>query len=180
MSTKQSIIDNYDTLCGYCDAFFSSIRKLHRNDMQCKKGCGACCKLHSVCAIEAFVIARHGAANKSRKLPQTKGGLSQRLCAMLRNKECLIYPARPIICRTHGLAVSIDKKQTVRPTCALNFVKRDVRLLPKPHVFDSAAITDNLMRLNLAYCIAVGRAPLASKRFTMEQILNGALPKSIL
>lgn len=92
----------------------------------------------------------------------------------------MIYAARPVICRTHGLAISIDKGRTVRPTCALNFMKLDVRELPKPHVFDSAAITDNLMRLNLAFCMAIGHAALASKRFTMEQILNGALPESIL
>jgi hypothetical protein len=68
----------------------------------------------------------------------------------------------------------------VCPTCALNFKKHDVRALPKQHVFDSAAITDNLMRLNLAFCMAVGHTALASKRFTMEQVLNGELPKSIL
>lgn len=66
------------------------------------------------------------------------------------------------------------------PTCALNFIKHDVRELPKPNVFDSAAVTDNLMRLNLAFCMAIGRLPLASKRFTLEHVLSRELPKSIL
>jgi hypothetical protein len=74
----------------------------------------------------------------------------------------------------------MDKGKTVHPGCALNFVKRDVRALPKQHVFDSAAITDNLMRLNLAFCMAVGHTELASKRFTMEQVLRAKLPKRIL
>jgi Fe-S-cluster containining protein len=181
MSTKQSILDNYDKLCSYCDSFFSSIRKLHSDDMQCKKGCGACCKLRSVCALEAFVITRHVATQKSRTLPQKKGDLRRHTCAMLKNKGCMIYAARPVICRTHGLAISIDKRKDVDPTCALNFsTKRDVRTLPKPHVFDSAIVTDNLMRLNMAFCLAVGHGSLASKRFTMEQVLSGKLPKSIL
>jgi hypothetical protein len=99
---------------------------------------------------------------------------------MLRKKVCVIYAVRPVICRTHGLAISTNKRKTVCPTCALNFIKRDVRLLPKPHVFDSAAISDNLMRLNLAFCMTIGHPALAAKRFTMEQVQRKGLPKSIL
>jgi Fe-S-cluster containining protein len=180
MSTKQSILDNYDKLCFYCDGFFSSIGSMYADDMRCKKGCSTCCKLHSVCTLEAFVIARHVAAQKSRTLTRKKGDLRRHICAMLKNKGCMVYAARPVICRTHGLAISMDKRRTVRPSCALNFTKRDVRTLPRSHVFDSAAITDNLMRLNIAFCMAIGHAALASDRFTMEQILRGSLPKSIL
>jgi Fe-S-cluster containining protein len=180
MNIKQSIIDNYDKLCGYCDSFFLAIRKLHGDDMLCKKGCSECCKLHSVCALEAFVIARHMAAQNPRQLPRKKGDLRPQICAMLKNKGCMIYAARPVICRTHGLAISTDKRRTVCPTCALNFKKHDVRALPKPHVLDSAVVTNNLMRLNLAFCMAVGHTALASKRFTMEQVLRAKLPKRIL
>jgi Fe-S-cluster containining protein len=180
MSTIERILDNYGRLCAYCDVFFSSIHSRYAGDMRCKKGCSACCKLHSVCALEAFVMARHRAAKKSRTPPQNEGDLRRHLCAMLKKKGCMIYTARPIICRTHGLAISTDKRKTVCPTCALNFINHDVRELPKPHVFDSAAVTDNLMRLNLAFCMAVGHTALASKRFTMKQVLSSALPKCIL
>ena len=180
MSAIERILDNYNRLCAYCDHFFSSMHSLYAEDMRCRRGCSACCKLHSVCALEAFVIARNKAAQKSKKPLRKKRELRQK-CAMLKNKGCIVYAARPVICRTHGLAISIDKRKTVRPTCALNFsTKRNVRELPKPHVFDSAAITDNLMRLNLAFCMAAGHTALASKRFTLEQVLSGKLPKSIL
>jgi hypothetical protein len=132
-----------------------------------------------VCALEAFVIARLLAAKESRKLSRKKEDLLQ-ICAMLKNKRCMIYAARPVICRTHGLAITIDKRITVDSTCALNFTNHDVRTLRKPHVLDSAVVTDNLMRLNLAFCMAVGHASFASKRFTMEQVLLRRLPKSIL
>jgi Fe-S-cluster containining protein len=180
MSTIVKILDNYDKLCAYCDGFFSSIHSMYTDDMRCAKGCSACCKLHSVCALEAFLIARHRAVQRSRMPPQSKADLRRHACAMLKKNGCVVYAARPIICRTHGLAISTDKRKTVCPTCALNFIKRDVRLLPKPHVFDSAAVTDNLMRLNLAFCMASGHPALAAKRFTMEQVIFGRLPKCIL
>jgi len=113
--------------------------------------------------------------------PQSKTDLRRHACALLKKNGCVVYAARPIICRTHGLAISTDKRKTVCPTCSLNFsTKRDVRLLPKHQVFDSAAVTDNLMRLNLAFCMEIGHAALASKRFTMEQVMSGRLPKCIL
>jgi Fe-S-cluster containining protein len=179
MSTIEGILDNYDRLCAYCDCFFSTVCSQYANDMRCKKGCSACCVLHSVCALEAHVIVRNRVAVKTGPQPVPKKK-PQGACVMLRGTACAIYTSRPVICRTHGLAISIDKKRTVCPTCTLNFTKRDVRGLPKPHVFDSAAITNNLMRLNLAFCMAIGHTSLASKRFTMEHVLSRELPKSIL
>jgi uncharacterized protein len=177
MSTIEGILDNYDRLRAYCDCFFSAISSLYAADMQCKKGCGACCELHSVCALEAHVIVRNivAAGRLRQSLPRRKD-----VCVMLRGNQCAIYASRPVICRTHGLVISIDKGKTACSSCELNFTARDVRSLPRGRVFDSAAVTDNLMRLNLAFCIAAGSRTLASKRFTMDRVLNGALPKSIL
>jgi hypothetical protein len=76
--------------------------------------------------------------------------------------------------------MSLDGGKTIRRSCGLNFLARDPLTLPRPHLFDAAAVTDNLMRLNMAFCMTIGDKKLASKRFAMEQVLRGTVPKSIL
>ena len=146
--------------------------------MACKKGCSACCELHAVCALEAHVIAAH-CGKKSMARPAQKRR-TRKWCVMLRRGECMIYPARPVICRTHGLVISLDRGSKACSSCYLNFSGRDTATMPASHVFDAAAITTNLMRLNMAFCMATGHAALASERFTMEQVLRGEVPESIL
>jgi uncharacterized protein len=179
VSTIVKILDNYDKLCAYCDGFFSSIHSMYADDMRCAKGCSACCELHSVCALEAHVITRNIVDAGSLQAEQSaKDGRAG--CIMLKHDRCAVYASRPVICRTHGLAISMDKGRTACSSCELNFTVRDATALPGPHVLDAAAITDNLMRLNLAFCMALGSPLLSSKRFTLASVLSGGLPKRIL
>jgi hypothetical protein len=85
-----------------------------------------------------------------------------------------------VICRTHGAALRADRGKTVYSSCGRNFTTIAPASLPRSHVFDTAAVTGNLMRLNMAFCMAAGDARLASMRFTMEQVQSGALPERIL
>lgn len=76
---------------------------------QCKNGCSKCCYTDiSVFEIEAHNIrswfktlspARQDEIKSLWKLPRTEGS-----CTFLRNESCTIYEARPLICRTQGLA----------------------------------------------------------------------------
>jgi hypothetical protein len=74
----------------------------------------------------------------------------------------------------------LDKGNTVASSCRLNFEGRDLAVLPGAHVLDTAAVTENLMRLNMAFCMAAGRRELASQRFTMAAVLARDVPESIL
>jgi hypothetical protein len=74
----------------------------------------------------------------------------------------------------------LDKGNTVASSCRLNFKGRDLTVLSGAHVLDTAAVTENLMRLNMAFCMAVGRRELASQRFTIAAVLAGNIPESIL
>jgi uncharacterized protein len=177
MTTIRAILDNYAALCSYCDSFFSSILRLHRSEIRCARGCHGCCELHSVCAIEAHALTAYLSGLPRRRGARRKG---KSLCVLLANGECTAYPARPVICRTHGAALLADTGATVFSSCDLNFTSVSPASLPRSHVFDTAAVTGNLMRLNLAFCTAAGAAALSPKRFTIDQILRRAIPDSIL
>jgi uncharacterized protein len=177
MNNARTVLDKYADLCRYCDSFFNSVLGLYKNEIRCKKGCSACCELHSVCAIEACAISAFLAARRRRTRARPTGGDR---CALLAKGGCSAYPARPVICRTHGVALRADSGVTVYSSCSRNFRNVAPASLSRSHVFDTAAVTGNLMRLNMAFCMAAGDARLASKRFTMEQVRSGAIPERIL
>lgn len=177
MTVLQAILDNYGKLCGYCDSFFLSVQKRYAGELKCKKGCSACCELHSVCGLEAHTVA---ACLAKKSLPRTQKRKNRSRCALCVNRECIAYPARPVICRTHGVPLLLDKGKTVASSCGLNFAGCDVAALPRAHVLDTTAVTGNLIRLNMAFCMALGHRELASERFTMAAVLEGDIPESIL
>ena len=177
MTKLEQILDNYATLCRYCDSFFSFVRKQYGSDMACGKGCSACCELHSVCGLEAYAVA---VCLAKKSLPRTQKRKNRSRCALCVNGRCLAYPARPVICRTHGVPLLLDKGKTVASSCGLNFAGRDLAGLPRSHVLDTTVVTGNLIRLNMAFCMAAGRRDLASERFTMAAVLAGDIPESIL
>jgi hypothetical protein len=177
MTKLKQVLDNYATLCRYCDSVFAFLQNRYGRDMACRKGCSACCELHSVCALEAHAIA---ACLATKRPPRLRKKKNRSRCVLCVNGECIAYQARPVICRTHGMPLLLDKGKTVASSCRLNFKGRDLFALPGTHVLDTAAITGNLMRLNMAFCMVAGRKDLASRRFTLARVLAGDIPESIL
>jgi Fe-S-cluster containining protein len=177
MTKLKQILDNYATLCRYCDSVFAFLQNQYGRDMACRKGCSACCELHSVCALEAHAVA---ASLAKKTPPRMRKRKNRSRCVLCVNGECAVYPTRPVICRTHGVPLFLDKGKTVASSCRLNFTGRDLAALPSAHVLDTAALTGNLMRLNIAFCMVAGRRELASERFTMADVLAGDIPESIL
>ena len=177
MAGMLEILDMYAVLCRYCDSFFESVVRMYPGEIRCAKGCSACCELHSVCALEARALASYLAlrGRRERQRRRRTGG-----CALLVKEECSAYPARPLICRTHGIALFADSRNAVYSSCRLNFGTIVPVSLPRSRVFDTARITANLVRLNMAFCMASGEPGLAEVRFTIEQVREGAIPESIL
>ncbi len=96
----------------------------------CKNGCSRCCYTDiSVFAIEANPIREWfnslNSGQKSTLLERWKEPRPPGACAFLRNDSCTIYEARPLICRTQGLALRFQEekeglRQTLIDICPLN------------------------------------------------------------
>jgi hypothetical protein len=99
-------------------AFTQQTSARRARDLQCKKGCDACCHAWlSIGPVEAAAVrealARLPAAARERvrerglrELAREQAGGEQARCAMLEEDgSCAIYEARPLVCRTQGQAL---------------------------------------------------------------------------
>ena len=149
----KSVIDNYRALCAYCDSIWARVIDAYPNEIACRKGCGICCELQSVNQIEAYVIRAH---IRTSSLPAISPSTTKfkNSCPFLHDDACSVYPARPIICRTHGLV--LRSTEFLRPqaaSCPYNFPSLHPRDIPEELTADIDRITKNLTKLNLAYCM---------------------------
>jgi len=98
------------------DEFQNRQRAELRARSTCKNGCSRCCHTDiSVFAVEATPIREWflglDSGQKSVLLERWNEPQQAAACAFLRNDSCTIYEARPLICRTQGLALRFEEEQ---------------------------------------------------------------------
>ena len=125
MSDMPNFLDNYNQLVARIDALCETIQASLREQITCSEGCSSCCTAITIFPVEAAAL--RAALNK---LPEQEAdnirrhisthGNSER-CPILLNHRCLLYQARPIICRTHGLPIIYtESDQRKSDCCPLN------------------------------------------------------------
>ena len=119
---------------------FNAFFEKYKEDMACAQGCSRCCVGGlSVFAWEAAIITdwfhalspeQKAAWKERQEVPSSQNqpfinsdGDEDRPCAFLRGDSCSIYEARPSLCRTQGMALSLKSEQgeRLRDWCPLNF-----------------------------------------------------------
>jgi uncharacterized protein len=119
------------------DSFFNEVYKKHTNAFTCKVGCDKCCHVDlNIFTIEAQRILDwvDGLTAKNTKELLVKLNAHQiqgqnleleqvAPCPFLVDSKCAIYPARAVICRSHGLALirESEENKKVVDCCNLNF-----------------------------------------------------------
>ncbi len=122
------------------DGFFERFLARHGTHMRCAGGCFACCHTDiTVSGVEAAQIHEWFTALDSASRDQVikaweaqdaskrpdAAGVPRPPCAMLSGGLCTIYPVRPVICRTQGLAMlyrPVGEVDTLAvDVCPLNF-----------------------------------------------------------
>ena len=135
------ILFQYHNLIFKIDIFCKRLEKLYKEHLVCKPGCSLCCEVErTVCSIEANIIEQQLLTLSPEKIKRLKRlhKDDDETCPMLLRKRCVIYPVRPIICRTHGLPILYrEAERSFVDYCRLNFTK-----LPAGHEFEDDHILD--------------------------------------
>jgi Fe-S-cluster containining protein len=175
MSKLVEILSRYQELCDFCDTFWRNVFDLMPEQCACASasGCSTCCELQSVTMLEAFVIADYCRQNSVSVPGSQKAGP----CPFLSKGRCRIYPARPLICRTHGLLLKGDEfAGKIVASCPFNFTKIDYEKLPESLALDADKVTEGLARLNAALCITLfSDAKEATTRIALADLANGTI-----
>ena len=175
--TLDEILFQYQNLLFKVDSTCDELEKVYREHLICKPGCSQCCEVErTVCAVEAYIIEQQLlllSVQKIRRLRKLYKD-NDETCPMLLRNRCVIYPARPIICRTHGLPILYhEAERTFIDYCRLNFSK-----LPEHHLFKKEKILDmnpyyvELIQIDKKYFEHIlGKTWRANQRRSIKSIL---------
>jgi len=105
----ENLLENYYQMLARVDALCRGIRDVLAGRITCSEGCSSCCTAITLFPVEAAALnaaleslpdARQAAIR--RHVAANAGG---ERCPLLEDHRCLLYAARPIICRTHGFPI---------------------------------------------------------------------------
>lgn len=120
-----NLLDNYYQMVTRVDALCWGIQEALSDRITCREGCSGCCTAITIFPVEAAALQaalqalpdEEQAAIRRHVAAQAAG----ERCPLLKDQRCLLYAARPIICRTHGLPIIYSEEgQRKADCCPLN------------------------------------------------------------
>jgi Fe-S-cluster containining protein len=146
----QGVSDDYRSILARADAHFARVAREEWSHLECRKGCTGCCHgLFEIGAADVSILADAlrrlepqlretlirraeavleatyhpdlralGDADREAFLDATEGVP----CPALDRGSCLVYPDRPLLCRTFGLPIR-DGSEYMGDECELNFTE---------------------------------------------------------
>lgn len=169
-------LKEYKLFLADIDRRCNRIIRRHRDQVACTKGCaGNCCRIHlSVYPVEAvsLSLALQKLAPEMQLRIQTRARHTNSFgpCPLLEEGACMIYDTRAVICRTHGLPMSIEYKgrRTVG-FCVNNFKQLDP--IPDEDIIDLARLNRYLAEINIRFVHENTSLLPRAKRFTLAEAL---------
>jgi Fe-S-cluster containining protein len=174
MANSPGSLNNYLDLAAKVDAMCRRIVSQYVDLLACRKGCDDCCRHISIFPVEA-----HALAMALRDLPPEEGERIRKLarkasphaCPLLENGLCLLYLARPIICRTHGFPLFIDREEGKGiDFCPKNF--EGIKSFPADFVIDLKILNTTLAAIDAVFTASSGLTPWSGQnRLTIAEAL---------
>ncbi len=147
-------LENYFRLVEKVDELCLRTTERFRESISCRKGCDGCCRHLTLFPVEGTALAL--------ALREAEPALAETIrlraleaapdgpCPLLENGACLLYEARPLICRTHGLPLLTSSEGEKRVDfCPENF--RGLESLPGGAVIDLDMLNSSLVAVNALF-----------------------------
>jgi len=165
-------LENYQKLVQRVDRHIAAIKKAFPDQIACKKGCDLCCKFLTLFPVEALSLS----LAFTRQAEDIKAKVSLKIergkdtCPLLINRVCALYPARPIICRTHGYPLYMEKKGKIHiDFCPENFT--GMALFPKEAMLDIEHLNTLLAVINRQFVGSIKADPPFLDRIPISEAL---------
>ena len=169
-------LNNYRALIERVDAMCRRIGERFPDRIACRKGCSDCCRHLSLFPVEGAALAEAvetlPAAEADRIRCRARESAPDGPCPLLEDGACLLYGARPLICRTHGmpLIMMADGERRV-DFCPQNF--QGIPSLPGDAVIDLDRLNEILAAVNSLFLGLVADDGQAPRRITIANALLG-------
>lgn len=144
-----NLLKNYTDLVARVDEHIQRLARLHKDRLACKKGCDDCCRHLSLFPVEAFALSRAFSRldGPCREKILDQAGQTDGACPLLVDHVCMVYDARPIICRTHGYPLYMEKEgRAMVDFCPKNF--KGVKELDQSDMLDLERMNTLLTAVN--------------------------------
>ena len=170
----QNPLDNYARMLSRIDELCRGIEDALAGQISCTEGCSSCCTSITIFPVEAAALktaiatlpAEEAIAIR-RHVVEHEGG---ERCPLLHRHRCLLYHARPIICRTHGLPVLYTQESgQVIDCCPHNQVVRET--LAGSSIIDLDRLNTLLVAVNALFRSQTGAIDLPD-RLTIAEALR--------
>lgn len=148
------LLHSYRDLLAKVDLLRGKIEGEFAGHLACRAGCDGCCRHISVFRVEALALAAAlndlPAEEAGRIRERARRSSADTPCPLLEGGICLLYEARPIICRTHGLPLlTIREGKRAVDFCPMNFQGLDS--LPGSAVIDLDRLNTVLAAINALF-----------------------------
>jgi len=158
----ETLLRQYHELVREVEAAMAPLLERHQATLRCAPGCAECCRSLSLLAVEARVVSE-----ALRILPRAEQTVircqakwTSGACPFLLHGLCAIYQARPLICRTHGLAIGYvdeERKAIEVSACPRNFAEDFPLTAADLLMLDP--FNNRLASINLGFAEAIGLEP---------------------
>ena len=144
----------YDALAAKVDGFFARVESRHGADLQCHTGCSDCCHVRlTVTAVEAAALREHVASWPAERRATLAANLARdpEQCAALdAGGRCLVYAARPIVCRSHGAPIRLrdERSLPVVQACFRNFTAHSPAAADADCILDQTTLSALVLATN--------------------------------
>jgi len=165
--------NNYDKLVERVDELCIGIERRLSESLECRAGCSSCCIPITIFPVEAYALKRSflNLSEYEREiiLRQVEGGGALN-CPLLKDERCLMYQARPIICRTHGLPILYREDGDQKIDCCPKNRFSGVTLTGSD-LLDLDRLNSLLVAINSVYRTEISDATLPARMSITEAIL---------
>ena len=151
----ENLLDNYYQMVARVDALCRGIRDILSGRITCSEGCSSCCTAITLFPVEAAALNAALEALPEARQEVVRRHVAARTgserCPLLEEHRCLLYAARPIICRTHGFPIIYtDGSERTVDCCPLNLGEAE-QPLSGSAIIDLDRLNTLLVAINALY-----------------------------